>query len=100
MSGEPSGKSARDRADDGRAAALERIEDVHNSKGGPAEVAPAEQEAIDDFADVLADALLDGLRGSDTAAYIGPVADSAKYYNKTDIQTRFQDAVEERENVG
>lgn len=100
MSDEIAARTPREIADEARTTALATIEETHNSYKEPGDIAPAEQAALDAFADAMATALLDGLRGSDTAAYVAPIADAAKYYNKTDVQGRVQDAVEERENVG
>lgn len=90
--------SPKDIADAARDDALEALADA--AEMSDVKQHAAEQEAIADFADEMADALLDGLVGSQTSPYAAILAKKADYYNKSDIRGEIQSAVEAKENAG
>lgn len=74
--------------------ALDALTQLHENGSGPAEIAPGEQRIISDFAEEFAEALMEGLADHNTSVAASVLSDTAKYYNKTDVQGQIQDAVE------
>lgn len=61
---------------------------------------PAEQEAVQDFAEAIAEALADGFSSVQQGPLADAVASEANHYNKSDVKELIQDAVEERQGAG
>lgn len=80
--------------------ALDALTQLHEDGTGPAEIAPGEQRIISDFAEKFAEALIEGLADHNTSVAASVLSDTAKYYNKTDVQGQIQDAVEALGNTG
>lgn len=77
----------------------EAIETALATADGPMEGVSAEQEHIDKFASVAAEATLDGVSTS-FGPYATGLSETAKYHNKTEISQAIQTKIEERRGAG
>ncbi|UPV72965.1 hypothetical protein M0R89_10435 [Halorussus limi] len=82
---------------DARDEALAQIESVADAS--PAEKGAGEEEAVHTFADTVADALLEGFGESSTGVHVSAIADTADYFNKTDVQGVIQEKVEAKKQA-
>jgi len=78
---------------DGRDETLERLEAAKNADSKPQQI-QEETDAIADFAETMAEALVEGFKSSSTGPHIAAVSDTAKYHTKTELQQQVQNAAE------
>lgn len=72
---------------------LERLEQAKASDSKTEQI-QQETDAVADFAETMAKALVDGFKSSATGPHVAAVSDTAKYHTKTELQQQVQNAVE------
>jgi len=86
----------REQVAEARDETLERLKNAKAADSKPEQI-QEETDAIGDFAETMAQALVDGFKSSSTGPHIAAVSDTAKYHTKTELQQQVQNAVERLE---